>query len=38
VNRGDATADDVLRLIERIKQEVRARTGVDLVEEVIRWS
>jgi UDP-N-acetylmuramate dehydrogenase len=38
VNRGDATAEDVLALIERIKQEVRARSGVELVEEVIRWS
>ena len=38
VNRGDATPDDVLKLIDRIKREVLARSGVQLVEEVILWT
>ncbi|HET9481454.1 MAG TPA: UDP-N-acetylmuramate dehydrogenase [Candidatus Polarisedimenticolia bacterium] len=37
VNRGDATASDVLNLIERIKEEVRKRSGVELQEEAIVW-
>jgi UDP-N-acetylmuramate dehydrogenase len=37
VNRGDATAEDVLALIDLIKKEVRARSGVQLEEEVILW-
>lgn len=34
VNRGGATADDVLELIERVRAGVRARFGVDLVPEI----
>jgi UDP-N-acetylmuramate dehydrogenase len=38
VNRGDATAADVLALLDRIKKEVKARSGVQLQEEVILWT
>ncbi|MGH9867278.1 MAG: UDP-N-acetylmuramate dehydrogenase [Candidatus Polarisedimenticolia bacterium] len=38
VNRGDATAEDVLALLDLIKREVRARSGVQLQEEVILWT
>ncbi|HET6372618.1 MAG TPA: UDP-N-acetylmuramate dehydrogenase [Candidatus Polarisedimenticolia bacterium] len=37
VNRGDATPEDVLRLIELIKQGVKERSGVTLEEEAIVW-
>ncbi len=37
VNRGDATAADVLSLIERVKDEVSRKSGVRLEEEVILW-
>ncbi len=37
VNRGDATPQDVLELIERIKREVERRSGVALEEEVVLW-
>ncbi|HKY33192.1 MAG TPA: UDP-N-acetylmuramate dehydrogenase [Candidatus Polarisedimenticolia bacterium] len=37
VNRGDATAQDVLDLIELIKRRVREKSGVTLEEEVIVW-
>jgi UDP-N-acetylmuramate dehydrogenase len=35
VNDGDATADDIRRLIERCKQNVRSRFGVGLREEIV---
>ena len=38
VNRGDATAEDVLALIELIKNRVLEKSGVTLEEEVILWS
>jgi len=38
VNRGDATPEDVLGLIDSIKKEVRKRAGVELQEEVIVWT
>ena len=38
VNRGDASPDDVLKLIELIKTLVHERSGITLVEEVIIWS
>lgn len=34
VNRGDATADDVLRLIENIKRGVYEKFGIELCEEI----
>ncbi len=34
VNRGGATADDVLELIDRVQSAVRAKFGVDLVPEI----
>ncbi len=37
VNRGDATSEDLFALIDRIKEEVLKRSGVTLVEEVVRW-
>lgn len=37
VNQGDATPQDVLDLIELVKQKVKERSGVALAEEVIRW-
>jgi len=37
VNRGDATAEDVLALIDLIKKNVREKAGVTLEEEVILW-
>lgn len=37
VNRGDATADDVLRLLEAVQQRVRERFGVLLEPEIRRW-
>jgi UDP-N-acetylmuramate dehydrogenase len=38
VNRGDATALDVIQLIDLIKKKVRDTSGVALQEEVIIWS
>src|ERR671930_325035 len=35
VNEGSATADDVRRLIQRCKDTVRARFGVELREEIV---
>jgi UDP-N-acetylmuramate dehydrogenase len=35
VNEGTATARDIRRLIARCKDEVRARFGVDLREEIV---
>jgi UDP-N-acetylmuramate dehydrogenase len=35
INQGQATAQDVLRLVELIKQEVREKKGIPLEEEVI---
>ncbi len=37
VNRGEAVGSDVLRIIERIREEVRSRTGVDLELEADIW-
>jgi len=37
VNRGDATAQDVLALIDLVKQKVHEKSGVSLEEEVILW-
>jgi UDP-N-acetylmuramate dehydrogenase len=37
VNRGGATAADVLALIDKVRDEVRSRTGVDLESEVVTW-
>jgi UDP-N-acetylmuramate dehydrogenase len=37
VNRGGARADDVLRLVERVRDEVLRRFGVELVLEVEVW-
>ena len=37
VNRGDATAQDVLALIDLVKQKVHEKSGVSLEEEVIFW-
>jgi UDP-N-acetylmuramate dehydrogenase len=37
VNDGTATAKDVLALMERVRAEVRARTGIDLEPEVRAW-
>lgn len=38
VNRFQATADDLLRLVEFVKQRVRQAFGYDLQEEVIVWN
>ena len=38
VNRGDATAQDVIDLLDLIKRKVLERSGVTLQEEVIVWS
>ena len=38
VNRGDATPEDVLGLIELIKKKVHEGSGIGLEEEVIVWS
>ncbi|MBR0385833.1 MAG: UDP-N-acetylmuramate dehydrogenase [Erysipelotrichaceae bacterium] len=38
INRGNATADEILRLIEDIKKEVRERFGVEMVLEVERFN
>jgi UDP-N-acetylmuramate dehydrogenase len=38
VNRGDATAQDVLDLIDLIKKSVHEKSGVTLQEEAIIWS
>ncbi len=35
VNTGKATCEDVLLLVERIKQTVKERTGVSLEEEIL---
>lgn len=37
VNRGDATSDDVFRLIDLVKERVAKAAGLDLEEEVVRW-
>jgi UDP-N-acetylmuramate dehydrogenase len=37
VNRGDATSDDLFRLIDLVKKKVLDMTGVELEEEVVRW-
>ncbi len=37
VNTGGASADDVKRLIDRVKKDVKAATGVTLEEEVELW-
>jgi UDP-N-acetylmuramate dehydrogenase len=37
VNRGDATSEDVRRLMALVKEKVREKTGVSLDEEVILW-
>ena len=37
VNRGDATPRDVLDLIDLVKRQVKDKSGVELVEEVIVW-
>ncbi|MCG3134791.1 MAG: UDP-N-acetylenolpyruvoylglucosamine reductase [Planctomycetes bacterium] len=37
VNRGGATCDDVLRLVDAVRDEVRRRTGVELETEVEVW-
>ena len=37
VNRGDATPEDVIALIERVASEVERRSGVTLQREVILW-
>ena len=37
VNLGRATADDVLRLVERVEAEVLARSGVRLEREFVLW-
>ena len=34
INRGDATADDILRVIAHVKEEVLRQFGVELEEEV----
>jgi len=38
INRGGATAHDVLALIDRVRDEVRKRTGVRLESEVVTWA
>lgn len=38
VNRGDASSNDVLRLIDLIKKSVHEKSGITLEEEVIVWS
>jgi UDP-N-acetylmuramate dehydrogenase len=38
INRGGATAKDVLALLERVRDEVRSRTGIVLEPEVIAWT
>ena len=37
VNRGDATSEDLFRLIDLIKENVLRAVGVELEEEVVRW-
>lgn len=37
VNRGDATSEDLFRLIDTIKENVLKSAGVELREEVVRW-
>jgi len=38
VHEGEATASDVLALIEQIKEKVFRETSIELQEEVRRWS
>jgi UDP-N-acetylmuramate dehydrogenase len=38
VNRYQATADDLLRLVDFVKQRIREAFGHELEEEVILWS
>jgi UDP-N-acetylenolpyruvoylglucosamine reductase len=38
VNRGDATSEDVMALIDLIKSKVQEKSGVRLEEEVILWN
>ena len=38
INRGGATAHDVRALIDRVRDEVRRRTGIALESEVVTWS
>ena len=37
VNRGDATSEDLFRLIDMIKENVLRESGIELMEEVVRW-
>jgi UDP-N-acetylmuramate dehydrogenase len=38
VNRGDATSEEVFALIDAVKEKVLRSTGVELEEEVVRWT
>jgi len=37
INRGEATGDDVLELVRRVRARVRQATGVDLEPEVLLY-
>lgn len=37
VNHGEATCDDVMRLVDDVATRVRERTGVELLPEICRW-